>query len=177
MFLLTFSPSLTWTIGIIRCVAQWKLTDIAADFSSSAILDYHCTSMIFCIAQWKLTCQLFPHRWLGLPVWYVVLHSESWPANFFPITDLDYQYDMLYCTVKADLPTFSPSLTWTTSMICCIAQWKLTDVSADVFHIANLDYQYDTLYCTLETFSPVLTWTRSITVKTDWCTCRLFPQR
>ena len=49
------------------------------------------------------------------------------------------------------LLTFSPALTWTISMIRCVAQWKLTDVPVDVFPSANLDYQYDTLCCTVET--------------------------
>ena len=119
MFLLTFFPLLTWTIGMIRCVAQWKLTDIAADFFPSAI------TMICCI---------------------------------------------LYCTVKANLLTFSPSLTWTTStsMICCIAQWKLTDVSAEIFPMAYLDYQHDMLYCTVKTDIPTV----SLPL-TDWLLAQL----
>ena len=42
MFLLTFSPALTWTITIsmIHCVAQWKLTDVPVDVFPSANLDY-----------------------------------------------------------------------------------------------------------------------------------------
>ena len=94
-----------------------------------------------------------------LPEWCV--NWLTFPADFFPSANLDYQYDTSYCTVKTDIPTVSlplthwlPAqlglpvshlvhtdshscclflLTWDTRETQCTAQWKLTAFPAVSF--------------------------------------------